>query len=98
MPGPAGLERKCELSAMEYPAITSRDMNPAPTSAAAVSTASKPGPWWRLLTGYHWFVLLVASAAWFFDCLDQRLFSLARGPALAELMKTAGHSGDGHAF
>lgn len=43
-------------------------------------------PWWKLLNGYHWFVLLVASAAWFFDCLDQRLFSLARVPALSSLM------------
>src|SRR5271156_6819365 len=45
-----------------------------------------PLPWWRQLTGYHWFVFLVASAAWFFDCLDQRLFSLARIPALSALM------------
>lgn len=45
-----------------------------------------PAPWWRQLTGYHWFVFLVASAAWFFDCLDQRLFSLARNPALTTLM------------
>ncbi len=43
--------------------------------------------WTHELTGYHWFVFLVASAAWFFDCLDQRLFSLARNPALNELMK-----------
>ena len=43
-------------------------------------------PGYKQLTGYHWFVLLVASAAWFFDCLDQRLFSLARVPALASLM------------
>lgn len=42
--------------------------------------------WWRQLTGYHWFVFLVASGAWLFDCLDQRLFSLARIPALASLM------------
>ena len=35
-------------------------------------------PWWKHLTRYHWFVFFVASAAWFFDCLDQRLFSLAR--------------------
>ncbi len=32
--------------------------------------------WTHELNGYHWFVFLVASAAWFFDCLDQRLFSL----------------------
>lgn len=43
-------------------------------------------PWWKALTPYHWFVFLVASAAWFFDCLDQRLFSLARIPALSSLM------------
>ena len=42
--------------------------------------------WWRQLTPYHWFVIIVASAAWFFDCLDQRLFSLARIPALSSLM------------
>src|SRR3954462_8718708 len=42
--------------------------------------------WTHELTGYHWFVFLVASAAWFFDCLDQRLFSLARIPALVTLM------------
>jgi MFS family permease len=42
--------------------------------------------WARQLTPYHWFVFCVASAAWFFDCLDQRLFSLARNPALKELM------------
>ena len=41
--------------------------------------------WWRELTGYHWFVFIIASAAWFFDCLDQRLFSLARVDALTEL-------------
>jgi MFS family permease len=46
--------------------------------------------WTHELTGYHWFVFLVASAAWFFDCLDQRLFSLARPDALAELMSKGG--------
>jgi MFS family permease len=46
--------------------------------------------WTHELTGYHWFVFLVASAAWFFDCLDQRLFSLARPDALAVLMAKGG--------
>lgn len=41
------------------------------------------------MTAYHWFVFLVASAAWFFDCLDQRLFSLARFDALKNLMDHA---------
>src|SRR6478609_881918 len=42
--------------------------------------------WTHELTGYHWFVFLVASGAWLFDCLDQRLFSLARVPALTSLL------------
>ncbi len=46
-----------------------------------------PRSWWSYLTPYHWFVVFVASAAWFFDCLDQRLFSLARIPALSGLMQ-----------
>jgi MFS family permease len=45
--------------------------------------------WWRELTPYHWFVFIVASACWSFDCLDQRLFSLARNPALKALMPGA---------
>jgi len=45
--------------------------------------------WYRGLTGYHWFVFLIASAGWCFDCLDQRLFSLARNPALSALMPEA---------
>lgn len=55
-----------------------------------MSAPSSSAPWWRQLTRYHWFVFAVASAAWFFDCLDQRLFSLARIPALASLMDKAG--------
>ncbi|HEY4233861.1 MAG TPA: MFS transporter [Lacipirellulaceae bacterium] len=51
-------------------------------------------PWYRQLTAYHWFVFSVASAAWFFDCLDQRLFSLARNPALAALMPAGTPAGD----
>jgi len=54
-------------------------------SSNAASNTSRP--WWKELNSYHWFVFLVASAAWFFDCLDQRLFSLARIPALSSLMQ-----------
>ena len=36
------------------------------------------GNWYHAMTSYHWFVLLVASLAWLFDCLDQQLFNLAR--------------------
>src|SRR5436190_2753434 len=55
-------------------------------------------PWWKQLSRYHWFVFLIASAAWFFDCLDQRLFSLARIPALAALMQQSTTSVDVQAF
>lgn len=55
-------------------------------------------PWWKELNSYHWFVFFVASAAWFFDCLDQRLFSLARIPALTDLMHKAPGDIDVQAF
>src|SRR5687768_8197816 len=54
-------------------------------SKAALST-SVEGPWWKLLTKYHWFVLLVAALGWLFDCLDQQLFLLARVPAMRDLL------------
>jgi MFS family permease len=44
--------------------------------------------WHTHLNSYHWFVFIIASAAWFFDCLDQRLFSLARIPAIEALTIT----------
>ncbi len=42
--------------------------------------------WWRLLSRYQWFVLLVAALGWLLDCMDQQLFVLARAPAMAELL------------
>lgn len=49
------------------------------------SSTPAPLPWYRQLNGQQWFVFVVASAAWCFDVLDQRLFSLARNPALQAL-------------
>jgi MFS family permease len=43
-------------------------------------------PWWRLLNRNHWFVFTVASLAWLFDCFDQQIFTLARDPAMADLL------------
>jgi MFS family permease len=45
--------------------------------------------WWKQLNGYHWFVFIMASCAWMFDCLDQQLFILARNGALSSLMEGA---------
>ena len=44
------------------------------------------GPWYKELTGYHWWVLIVASLGWLFDTMDQRIFVLARGPAMNSLL------------
>jgi MFS family permease len=54
--------------------------------AAASSTEDKTGPWYKSLTRYHWFVLLVAALGWLFDCLDQQLFVLARPAAMKSLV------------
>jgi MFS family permease len=43
-------------------------------------------PWYKLLSKYHWFVLVVAALGWLFDCLDQQLFILARPQAMTELL------------
>jgi len=50
------------------------------------SVAAKAIPWWRELTPYHWFVFIMASLAWMFDCLDQQVFILARGESLKALL------------
>jgi MFS family permease len=38
------------------------------------------------VTPYHWVVVLIASCGWLFDCMDQRIFILAREPAVRELV------------
>ncbi|WP_239018201.1 MFS transporter [Sphingomonas flavalba] len=55
-------------------------------------------PWWRTVTRYQWFVFAVVSGAWLFDTMDQRLFSLARIPALADLMGLPASSLEVQAF
>jgi MFS family permease len=49
-------------------------------------SASSSRRWWRELTGYHWFVLTVASMAWVLDCMDQQLFTVSRDAAITELL------------
>lgn len=57
---------------------------PSPNSSVGSSSA----PWWKELTRYHWFVLIVAALGWLFDCLDQQLFNIARVPAMRQLLNT----------
>lgn len=41
--------------------------------------------WWQNLSRYQWFVFIMATLAWLFDCLDQQLFLLARPSAMKAL-------------
>ena len=43
-------------------------------------------PWYRQFNGYHWFVLIVCTGGWMFDCFDQQLFNLARKSAVTALL------------
>ena len=52
--------------------------------------AESSRPWHKTLTRAHWFVLIVASLGWLFDTMDQQLFTLARRPAVAELLTVGG--------
>ena len=38
------------------------------------------------VTAYHWLVLIIAASGWLFDCMSQRIFVLAREPAMHELL------------
>ncbi len=49
--------------------------------------ASLSQPWWRAFNRGHWFVFIIASLAWLFDCLDSQLFNLARDGAMESLDK-----------
>ena len=42
--------------------------------------------WWRTLNREHWFVFVVASLAWLFDCMDQQFFNLGRDAAMEQLL------------
>jgi len=58
------------------------------TGAKPLNDPKDNRPWYKLLNGYHWFVLVVAALGWLFDTMDQQLFNLARTPAMKELLKT----------
>src|SRR4051812_32848608 len=45
--------------------------------------------WYHELNRYHWFVLIVAALGWLFDTMDQQLFTMARVPAMKELLTTS---------
>ena len=53
-------------------------------------TEQKPGTakqgLFQDVTFYHWLVVLIASCGWLFDCMDQRLFTVAKESAFKELL------------
>src|ERR1051325_5337317 len=60
------------------------------TAPAHTASAVSGRRWYRELTAEHWFVLIAASLGWMFDTMDQQLFTLARRPAVAELLRVGG--------
>ena len=60
-----------------------------PTNSSELSPDGPVQPWYSEVTWYHWLVVIIASSGWLFDCMDQRIFILARGPALKELLPGA---------
>ena len=64
--------------------------SPSPSPETLLDNGRQP--WYREVTWYHWLVVLIASSGWLFDCMDQRIFALAREPALRELLGGAGDS------
>src|SRR5512139_805188 len=46
------------------------------------------------VTLYHWLVVAMASMGWLFDCMGQRIFVLAREPALRQLLGATATDGD----
>jgi MFS family permease len=52
----------------------------------AIRSTAQPVGVEETITPYHWLVVIIASAGWLFDCMDQRIFILAREPAMKELL------------
>ncbi len=61
-------------------------LTPENRSTLAANGSQVKYAWYKELSRYHWFVLVVASLGWLFDTMAQQLFNLARKPALTALM------------
>ncbi len=66
---------------MHVPSDSSRPESRSVSPTLSTTTANEK------VTFYHWLVVIIAcSCGWLFDCMDQRLFVLARETALKELL------------
>src|SRR5438552_8484482 len=63
-------------------------------STSGAMAGQRKYAWYRELSGYHWFVLAVASMGWMFDTMAQQLFNLARKPAIRDLLGPGGSPGE----
>src|SRR5437762_10993402 len=57
--------------------------------SAKPSATPLAGPWRRELSGYLWFLFLLAAFGWMFDCFDQQIFTMSRSITMRELMPVA---------
>ena len=62
--------------------------NPPPPKTGSAAPALTAG-----VTSYHWWVVILASCGWLFDCMGQRIFVLSREPALKELLGATASEG-----
>jgi MFS family permease len=63
---------------------------PVARDVSAETTRGTTTAWHHELTNHHWFVLAMASLGWLFDTMDQQLFTLARRPAVVDLLTAGG--------
>ena len=72
-------------------------MNDTPSEDAG-QVGSTPGALrsdaFERVTYLHWLIVIIASCGWLFDCMDQRLFVLARESALRDLLGPAAVAAD----
>ncbi|MEI7730189.1 MAG: MFS transporter [Verrucomicrobiota bacterium] len=64
------------------------------STTAQNSGSPKSGGILEGVTVYHWLVFILAASGWLFDCMGQRIFILAREPALKELLGATASDGD----
>jgi MFS family permease len=60
--------------------------DPSPSIKPETQSALPPNLGPEPITVYHWIVVILAACGWLFDCMGQRIFVLAREPALRELL------------
>jgi MFS family permease len=55
-------------------------------SGGPATSDSPKTPLFSEVNGYHWLVFIISALGWMFDCTGQRIFALAREPAMRELL------------